>query len=276
MGYTTTNGNIETNLRADIMRSSIENKNLLTSGHSIYVGAGEVNSNGTAITSEFKIENNNSLVFVSGTEMKSSTLLPNKSFLKTSVYDSLKLTWKSYAVQDSNFSSGETYSNLKLKNDNFSSDDKYSQISFQGSDVGVSVLIKNVGILSLREQNREQTLYFYPYPNNNFYCEKITIQINRTKIYLNFYTVNPQTINNLVNLYTYFPLLIGTNNSRRFRASGGSPTGDDYEQLERYLKGVFEVVQIADKTYRLYYYGQTTEVAADSDLTISSTFYKLV
>lgn len=273
MGYTTNNGNIETNLRADIMRSSMENKNILTTAFSMYIGTGEKDSNNVAITKELKIYNDN-LVFVSGSELKTGTLL-NENFLQT-LYTSLKTTWESYKILDCNF--GETtYPNLKLKNNNFSTS-IYSGISFQDSPSGASVLIPgaglNAGQLYLQEKSGLQTLIYYPLGLNSLYCTKVKIVRGGAAIYFSFYSTEASltTINNLKTLYSK---LLGVGGAR-FCATGVAPISGTYYACVA-AQTMFQVSQVTSTEYRLEcYYGGTVTYYKDSDLTISSTNYQIL
>ena len=125
------NNCIPTGLRADIMRSSMENKNLLSKKGSIYVGTGEtVTVGGEKIykTKALELGSSGQVLIVKDGELKYSTLT-NESFDSSTDYSArLKKTFNNFPLQPSNFNSQLQYPNLKLSSDNFNSQIVYSNL----------------------------------------------------------------------------------------------------------------------------------------------------
>ena len=274
MNYTTIDGNIENGLRADIMRCSIENKNLLTSPYSIYIGTGE-ETNNVAATEEFKMENKNDLMLVTSSGLKNSPVLLNENLVATNRYTSLAETWRSYTIQNNNFK-GLYYSNLKLTNNNFSSTELYPSINFHNIGTSSATSIGNSGSLLLTQTDNIQSLRFVSDDRGSLYREKITITGEDIKIFFTFYTTSYVEVNNLTNLKSIINTQVDIDG--RFVATGGSPVNNDFTSLRLALQGVFKVT-LNNLTPQLRYYGREgidTRSWTDSDLTITSRYEQLL
>ncbi len=82
MGFTDSNNCISNGLRADIMRSSMENKNLLSDKGSIYVGTGEkITTGGTSVakTKALALGENGNVLISKGGDLVYGTLVDGKS-----------------------------------------------------------------------------------------------------------------------------------------------------------------------------------------------------
>ena len=119
------NNCIPSGLRADIMRHSMENKNLLSAKGSIYVGTGEtVTVGGEKIykTRVLQLGSEGELLTNINGTLQYSKLI-NEHFDSTLNYSNLSSTFNSFNVLNSQFS-GE-YSSLRINKDNFSADQSY-------------------------------------------------------------------------------------------------------------------------------------------------------
>lgn len=149
------NNCIQPGLRADIMRSSMENKNLLAKKGSIYVGTGKTQTVGgqTIPTTEaLQIGSNNEVLRVEDGNLKYGKLI-NGNFDPYTTYLNLTNTVQSVAIKPSQIS-GE-YSGLALKNKNISTSEQYSNLVLVGSDSNRNTSVSSglLGTLQLQQNS---------------------------------------------------------------------------------------------------------------------------
>lgn len=149
------NNCIQPGLRADIMRSSMENKNLLAKKGSIYVGTGKAQTVGgqTIPTTEaLQIGSNNEVLRVEDGNLKYGKLI-NGNFDPYTTYLNLTNTVQSVAIKPSQIS-GE-YSGLALKNKNISTSEQYSNLVLVGSDSNRNTSVSSglLGTLQLQQNS---------------------------------------------------------------------------------------------------------------------------
>lgn len=129
------NNCIPSGLRADIMRSSMENKNLLAKKGSIYVGTGEsmtVGGETVYKTKALNIGNNGEILQVKNGDLGYGKIQNENFSTGTDYSEVLKTTFNSFPVT-ADWLSGQ-FSSLRLGKDNFSASEYYSNII--GLDTG--------------------------------------------------------------------------------------------------------------------------------------------
>ena len=213
MATNLTDGNncIQSGLRADIMRCSMEGKNLLQSANSLYVGAGEPVSKGNTYipkTEELRVKSGD-FFYSDGGQLKNGNKLSDTNFSASINYSNLRYTWDQYKIQDCNFDSNTIYEGLELRNSNFSSDINYSINFFKDGSSFASV--GNAGQLKLTTSNDSMNMYLFFFPTGGtLYQGKVSITVpNQPTFYYSFYSSSAQSINNLQSfaetaLFLYF------------------------------------------------------------------------
>lgn len=132
------NNCIPTGLRADIMRSSMENKNLLSKKGSIYVGTGEtVTVGGEKIykTKALELGSSGQVLIVKDGELKYSTLT-NENFDSSTDYKNLTNSLNRIETINSQFSRDASYNDLQIINENFVEGRNYPNIRLLYNDSG--------------------------------------------------------------------------------------------------------------------------------------------
>lgn len=122
------NNCIPSGLRADIMRNSMENKNLLAKKGSIYVGTGETMTVGGEKIYKTKVlelgANGEVLQNINGA--LSYSKLTNKNFNSDTNYSNLAASFQCFPVLSSQISG--SFSSLRIGQENFSSDQPYPNL----------------------------------------------------------------------------------------------------------------------------------------------------
>jgi hypothetical protein len=156
------NNCIQSGLRADIMRCSMENKNLLAKKGSIYVGTGDTQTiDGQTIykTECLELGNNGEVLQAINGDLQYGKLT-NDNFDSSTNYTFLKKTWDSYKINKDQLSG--TFSNLTVDENNFSRTENYSNLirvssgaSSATTSWGASINLKKdeQGLLSLNCEN---------------------------------------------------------------------------------------------------------------------------
>lgn len=129
MNLVDTNNCIPTNLRADIMRCSMENKNLLNKKGSIYVGTGEtITVGGQKIytTKALELGNTGEILQNINGELGYSQLKQGSFNASVNYANQLKKTFQSFSVKQQQLSG--TIPSLVINKDNFSSSVVYSNL----------------------------------------------------------------------------------------------------------------------------------------------------
>ena len=196
---TDSNNCIQSGLRADIMRCSMEGKNLLQSANSLYVGAGELVSKGNTHipkTEELRVESGD-FFYSDGVQLKNGNKLSDTNFSASINYSNLKYTWDQYKIQDCNFDSDRIYEGLELCNSNFSSGINYSINFFKNGESVASV--GNAGKLRLTTWSDSMDMYLFFSPTGGtLYQGKVSITVpNQPTFYYSFYSSSARQINNL-------------------------------------------------------------------------------
>lgn len=291
MENTTNEGCINLGLQANIMRHSIENKNLLQTKTSIYVGTGETSEN---VSKTLSLSANQVGSFFNSTgkdgELKISNFLNGENFNPDEIYTNLQNTWNNYQIQDKNFDPNVSYSNLKLTNNNFSSTDSYPAISFL-TEAEDPIQIGNWGTLQLQnDSNSKLSLVTEPLGSGIFthlYRRKVSIFITDLKMYF-YYTFFSQKNNPIENLTTLRDALSfniygsGVVSYYLFHPTGGymnpdaSITGQEMK-FRGSFSGVFGILTYSTGDIFLQHFGgYNNSTWTDNELDISYTDTKLV
>ena len=242
------NNCIPTGLRADIMRSSMENKNLLSKKGSIYVGTGEtVTVGGEKIykTKALELGSSGQVLIVKDGELKYSTLT-NESFDAGIDYTALRNnTFKNYKLAAGNFNATGSYSNILLSNANFSSDINYKNLNFfpNSTPYDISTQIgKDCGIFHLCRDSStgRMSLAWTNFPVYKMFRYNVTIAFPNDYPYINISflgpsdtTGKPTSIDSLETLTNVLPSI---NNQFYFTPTGGRPHTFSIPAIAVFLK----------------------------------------
>ena len=301
MAIIDSNNCIPSGLRVDIMRHSMENKNLLSAKGSIYVGTGEtVTVGGEKIykTRALVPGSVNTILQVKNGDLGYDTI--RDVTINSSVnYTNLNYTLNNLKLINSQFNSSSEYTNLKITDQNFDADQKSTittNIRIIKSE-GTSCALMQGGSVSrsieLAQDAFGKFLLSYKGGDSGLYLHKLTLRLtwpNSEQVsgfmvtYLSFSFINNESgdyeITNDSSLTTLLKALIGS----RVISGNTSYTGflapssvtPGVESVYRYFD-TFKVESQTNSAYlgiRVYYYYNLVWVQTKI-LGYSSSFYAI-
>lgn len=206
MAIIDSNNCIPSELRTDIMRQSMEDKNLLSTKGSIYVGAGEsITVGGKEIykTKALAFESNWSFLQAQNNDLVFSRVLSPQNFNSSTAYTNFQKTWDNFSSKNDLFTKSAVYTNLKLTDRNFSSYEKYPSIYFidqreSSTDLGVWSSLSATQDSSAKKIKLSAT-------GKDLYLVKVSLSISSLGTYYFFFYTNETgiEINNISNLFSY-------------------------------------------------------------------------
>lgn len=183
------NNCIPSGLRVDIMRSSMENKNLLTARGSTYVGTGEYRTEGGEKiykTKALALGLNESFLQAQNNDLTFSKVLSPQNFNSSTLYENFQHTWNNFSSKNDLFIKSAIYTNLKLTDWNFLSDEKYPSLTFLDQEES-SVHIGAWTFLYLDQDSSAKKIKLFANAKN-LYLARVSLSISVGTYYFFFYS----------------------------------------------------------------------------------------